>query len=92
MKTLQTASGSSSSVLAQAASISSSYFVLGGGEFLESGLFAHDVARLGGVGEEVVGGDELVQLGQTLTFFGDERREIHKTKNGDRPRGGAITG
>mmetsp|Transcript_4541 Transcript_4541/g.18159 ORF Transcript_4541/g.18159 Transcript_4541/m.18159 type:complete len:203 (-) Transcript_4541:649-1257(-) len=31
IKTLQTASGSSSSVLAQAASISSSYFVLGGG-------------------------------------------------------------
>jgi hypothetical protein len=33
----------------------------------------------------------MVQLGQALAFFGDERGEVHEKKNGDRPRGGAIT-
>jgi hypothetical protein len=66
-------------------------FVVGLGEFFQPGLFTHDVACLGGVRIKVVGGHEPVQFGQTLAFFGDERGEIHETKNGDRPRGGAIT-
>jgi len=65
--------------------------VVGGDEFLKPRLLAHDVARLGWIVVEVIVGNELVQLGQTLAFFGDKRGEIHKKKNGDRPRGGTIT-
>ena len=66
-------------------------FQVGSGEFLEPCLLAHDVPRFGRITVKVVEGNKPVQLGQALTFFGDERREIHKTKNGDRPLGGAIT-
>ena len=61
------------------------------GEFFKTRLFAHDIACFDRVVEKIVGRDELIQLGQAFAFFGDERGEVHEKKNGDRPRGGAIT-